>query len=157
VVGRKAALPRPGIHPDPPCAGSADDEGRNHLHVRHGRADSALAQAREAAGDANVAIAGGAATVNQYLAAGLIDELPLHVAPVLLGVGERLFDGIGNVYLEALGVKHIPLVTHMSYRVPRNAAHDARTSRGQPTCQRIWALTGRSARRANLRARPGPG
>jgi dihydrofolate reductase len=55
--------------------------------------------------------------VNQYLAAGLLDELRLHVAPVLLGVGERLFEGVGNVSLEALGVKRTPLVTHMGYRV----------------------------------------
>jgi dihydrofolate reductase len=52
--------------------------------------ESALAQARGAAGDANVAIAGGAATVNQFLGAGLLDESRLHVAPVLLGAGERL-------------------------------------------------------------------
>jgi dihydrofolate reductase len=79
--------------------------------------EPALEQARAAAGDASVAIAGGAATVNQYLAAGLIDELRLHVAPVLLGAGERLFEGVGNVSLESLGVKHTRLVTHLSYGV----------------------------------------
>ena len=81
--------------------------------------ESALAQAREAAGDGDVAIAGGAATVNQYLAAGLIDELRLHVAPVLLGAGERLLDSVGNFDLEPLGVKSNELVTHLSYRVIR--------------------------------------
>ena len=81
--------------------------------------ESALAQAREAAGDGDVAIAGGAATVNQYLAAGLIDELRLHVAPVLLGAGERLLDSVGNFDLEPLGVKSNELVTHLSYRVVR--------------------------------------
>jgi dihydrofolate reductase len=81
--------------------------------------ESALAQAREAAGDANVAIAGGAHTVNQYLAAGLIDELRLHVAPVVLGAGERLLDGVGNFDLEPLDVSGTGLVAHLSYRVAR--------------------------------------
>ena len=58
--------------------------------------DSALAQAREVAGpDGVVALAGGAATCNEFLAAGLVDELYLHVAPVLLGGGARLFEGVG--------------------------------------------------------------
>jgi dihydrofolate reductase len=81
--------------------------------------EAALAQAREAAGDADVAIAGGAATVNQYLAAGLIDELRLHVAPVVLGAGERLLDGVGQLTLQPLAVSGTDLVTHLSYRVVR--------------------------------------
>jgi dihydrofolate reductase len=81
--------------------------------------ESALAQARAAAGDADVAIAGGAHTVNQYLAAGLIDELRLHIAPVVLGAGERLLDGVGNFDLEPLDVRGTDLVTHLSYRVAR--------------------------------------
>ena len=81
--------------------------------------ESALAQAREAAGGGDIAIAGGAHTVNQYLAAGLLDELRLHVAPVLLGAGERLFDGVGDLTLEPLGVRGTDLVTHLRYRVTR--------------------------------------
>jgi dihydrofolate reductase len=81
--------------------------------------ESALAQAREAAGDGDVAIAGGAATVNQYLSAGLIDELRLHVAPVVLGAGERLFNGVGELSLEPLDVSGNALVTHLSFRVVR--------------------------------------
>jgi dihydrofolate reductase len=81
--------------------------------------ESALAQAREAAGSGDVAIAGGASTVNQYLAAGLIDELRLHVAPVVLGGGERLFDGVGPLVLERVGVRATDLVTHFTYRVAR--------------------------------------
>ena len=81
--------------------------------------ESALAQAREAAGDGDVAIAGGAATVNQYLAAGSIDELRLHVAPVVLGAGERLFDGVGAFDLERVDVTATELVTHLTYRVRR--------------------------------------
>jgi dihydrofolate reductase len=82
--------------------------------------ESALAQARAAAGDANVAIAGGAATVNQFLAAGHIDELRLHVVPMILGAGERLFDDVTDVDLEPIGsVDGTDLVTHLSYRVVR--------------------------------------
>jgi dihydrofolate reductase len=81
--------------------------------------ESALAQAREAAGDGDIAIAGGAQTVNQYLAAGAIDVLRLHVAPLVLGAGERLFDGVSDVSLERLDVSGTDLVTHLTYRVVR--------------------------------------
>ncbi len=80
---------------------------------------AALDQARAAAGDGDVAIAGGAATINQYLAAGLIDELRLHMVPVILGVGERLFDGVLDVDLQAVSVRQNELVTHLTYRVLR--------------------------------------
>jgi dihydrofolate reductase len=81
--------------------------------------ESALAQAREAAGSKDVAIAGGAKTVQQYLAAGLIDELRLHTAPVLLGAGERPLDGVGNLTLEPIEVRGTRLATHVRYRVTR--------------------------------------
>ena len=58
--------------------------------------------------------------INQYLAAGLVDELEIHVVPVLLGVGERLFAGVGpHVKLEQVRVIEAPGVTHMTYRVMR--------------------------------------
>jgi dihydrofolate reductase len=79
--------------------------------------DAALARAREAAGDGDVAIAGGAQTVNQYLAAGFIDELRLHVVPVALGRGERLFAGVDELTLEPLDVRGNDLVTHLRYNV----------------------------------------
>jgi dihydrofolate reductase len=81
--------------------------------------ESALRQAKAAAGDRDVAIAGGAQTVNQYLAAGLLDELHLHIAPVVLGAGARLFDNVGDPRLEPMAVVASPTVTHISYRVAR--------------------------------------
>lgn len=84
--------------------------------------ERASLQMQAAASDQNIAIAGGAATVNQFLAAGLIDELRLHIAPVLLGRGERLFEGVGATDLTQLGVRHTKLVTHTRYSVPCHAA-----------------------------------
>ena len=81
--------------------------------------ESALAQARAAAADKDVAIAGGGGVVSQYLAAGLIDELRVHIAPVILGAGESLFDGVADVDLEPLDVRGTALVTHVRYRVIR--------------------------------------
>jgi len=82
--------------------------------------ESAMERAREAAGDRDVFIGGGAEVINEYLAAGLIDELELHVAPILLGAGARLFDGVGpNLKLEALRVIEAPGVAHLKYRVVR--------------------------------------
>ena len=81
--------------------------------------ESALDQARAAAGDQDVAIAGGASAVQQYLAAGLLDELYLHIVPVILGAGERLLDGVGRPTLEPVEVVASPAVTHVRYRVAR--------------------------------------
>ncbi|MEU5562610.1 dihydrofolate reductase family protein [Micromonospora musae] len=78
---------------------------------------SALEQAREAAGDRKVAIAGGASTVRQYLAAGLLDTLQLHLVPVVLGGGERLLTGLDDLRLEQAAVVAGPTVTHVTYRV----------------------------------------
>jgi dihydrofolate reductase len=81
--------------------------------------ESALERARAAAGDKDVEIAGGAATVRQYLAAGLLDELVLHLVPVVLGAGERPFDGLSGIALESTDVIASPTVTHLRYRVRR--------------------------------------
>jgi dihydrofolate reductase len=80
---------------------------------------SALAQANEAAGGKDVALAGGADVARQYLSAGLIDELRLSVVPVLLGSGARLFDdGAGaGAALEQVQAVQAPGVTHLVYRV----------------------------------------
>jgi dihydrofolate reductase len=79
--------------------------------------ESALQQARAAAGEQNVAIAGGAQAIRQYLRAGLLDELHLHIAPVILGAGERLLDDVGDPQLEPVQVIASPKVTHVTYRV----------------------------------------
>ena len=80
--------------------------------------ESALEQARAAAGDKDVFVGGGANVINEYLAAGLLDELELHVVPILLGGGARLFDGVGpNVKLEELRTIEAPGVAHLKYRV----------------------------------------
>ena len=81
--------------------------------------ESALEQARAAAGDEDVTIAGGASAVQQYLAAGLLDELQLHVAPILLGAGARLLENVGDAKLEPIDVVGSPAVTHLKYRVVR--------------------------------------
>ncbi|MBP2330683.1 dihydrofolate reductase [Kibdelosporangium banguiense] len=79
--------------------------------------ESALAQAQAAAGDGDVAIQGGATTVNQYLAAGLIDELRLHIVPLTLGAGTRLFEGVPPLNLEQVNSRAATSVTHVTYRV----------------------------------------
>jgi len=79
--------------------------------------ESALEQARAAAGDKDVSIAGGASAARQYLAAGLLDELYLHIVPVVLGAGERLLDDVGDPTLEPVKVVDSPAVTHVKYRV----------------------------------------
>ncbi|MFN2419756.1 MAG: dihydrofolate reductase family protein [Candidatus Limnocylindria bacterium] len=79
---------------------------------------AALERAREAAGDKDVFIGGGAETINQYLAAGLVDELELHIAPIVLAGGKRLFGGVGpDLKLEALRTVEAPGVAHLKYRV----------------------------------------
>lgn len=81
--------------------------------------ESALAQAREAAGGKDVSLGGGAKAAQQYLAAGLIDEMEIHLVPMLLGDGERLFDNLDgpSPKLEAVRVIETPEVTHLKYRL----------------------------------------
>jgi dihydrofolate reductase len=82
--------------------------------------EAALERASASAGDKDVFIGGGADVINQYLAAGLVDEIELHVVPMLLGGGARLFEGVGpDVKLELLRVVEAPGVTHLTYRVVR--------------------------------------
>jgi dihydrofolate reductase len=82
--------------------------------------EEAVEQAREAAGDKDVHVMGGADVIRQALAAGLVDELTIIVAPVVLGGGKRLFDGFSqSLELEHLGVRQSPYATFVDYRVKR--------------------------------------
>ena len=84
-----------------------------------GGIEDALARAREAAGGKNVVLMGGADLLRQYLDAGLVDEFTLTIAPVLLGGGKRLFDGISQtgITFERTGVIESPFATHLRFRV----------------------------------------
>lgn len=97
------------------------EDGTTFHFVTSGGARAAIALAEQAAGDRKVYVSGGAEIVQEALSAGLIDELHLHVAPVLLGQGTRLFDRLPDrmVELERFRVLASPDVTHLSFRIPR--------------------------------------
>jgi dihydrofolate reductase len=100
-------------HPHAPI----EMKGGTTFHFVTDGFDAALAQARAVAGDAPVDIAGGASTVRQALTAGAINELVLDVAPILLGAGERIFDGVPDPGFVPVEVTPSPLATHIKYRV----------------------------------------
>jgi dihydrofolate reductase len=81
--------------------------------------ESASEQAQAAAGEKDVSVAGGASVIQQLIEARLLDELQIHVVPVLLGGGVRLFDNVSPRELELTRVIDSPGVTHMKFRVPR--------------------------------------
>jgi dihydrofolate reductase len=92
--------------------------GTTYVFVTDG-VEAAVEQARAAAGDKDVVFAGGANVIQQALAAGLIDEFQVHVAPMLLGGGVRLFDRLGSALpkVELTRTIESPAVTHVQYRV----------------------------------------
>lgn len=98
-------------------------EGGTTFHFVTDGIESALEQARAAAGSRNVAVAGGATTINAYLAAGLLDELRLHVVPFVSGLGEgsRMFDGTPAIDLEAVSARYTSHVAHLTYRRGRSS------------------------------------
>ena len=80
--------------------------------------DNALEQARAAAGDKYVTVMGGAETGRQFIQAGLVDEISLHVVPVLLGAGTRMFDGLDRpIELENAEALQTPAATHLRLRL----------------------------------------
>jgi dihydrofolate reductase len=98
----------------------AKQGGTSFIFVTDGL-ESALAQAREAAGDKDVSVAGGASLVQQCIEAGLLNEMQIHLVPVFLGGGDRLFDQLGDTRrdLEVERAIHSPAVTHVKYRLPK--------------------------------------
>lgn len=99
---------------------SVEMQGGTTFHFVTDGIEAALRQARDAAGDRDISVAGGASTVNQFLAAGLLDELRLHISPLTLGAGERLFDGVPPLTLEQVSARQTSLVTHVTYRPVRS-------------------------------------
>jgi dihydrofolate reductase len=92
-------------------------DGGTTFHFVTDGIDAAMKLAREAAGDGDISIHGGPTTVNSYLAAGMIDELRLHIVPLMLGAGVRLFDGVPPLNLEQAESRATTSVTHLTYRV----------------------------------------
>lgn len=93
-------------------------EGGTTFHFVTDGPVAALERARAAAGTRNVSIAGGPTTTNAFLALGLIDELRLHVVPITLGEGIRVFDGVPDLKLTPTSSRTTPHVTHVTWRTP---------------------------------------
>ena len=96
---------------------SVDKEGGTSFNFVTDGIESALSQAKAAAGDKNILIAGGANVIQQYIKAGLANELEVHVVPVILGGGTRLFENLGDAKLEKIRVIDSPEVTHLKFRI----------------------------------------
>jgi len=94
-------------------------QGGTTFHFVTAGIRSALEQARAAAGAKDIMIAGGAHTIQQFIAAGMLDELYLHVVPIVLGAGERLLENVGDPTLQPVKVIASPAVTHLKYRIVR--------------------------------------
>lgn len=92
------------------------DGGTTFYFVTEG-VEAALDQARAAAGDRDVMVAGGAHAVQEVIRAGQLDELFLHISPVVLGAGERLLENVGDLKLRPVEVIGSPSVTHIRYRI----------------------------------------
>jgi dihydrofolate reductase len=92
-------------------------EGGTTFHFVTDGIAVAMEHARSAAGELDVVLAGGANAIQQYLAAGDVDEFELHVAPVVIGAGERLLEGVGDLRLVQVRAIEAPGVTHIKYKV----------------------------------------
>lgn len=96
---------------------SVEMAGGTTYHFVTDGIESALAQAKKAADGKDVMVWGGGDVVRQYVAAGLVDVLELHVVPVLLGAGSRIVEGLAGLRLEQVRAVEAPGVTHLKYRV----------------------------------------
>jgi dihydrofolate reductase len=96
-------------------------QGGTTFHFVCDGIEAALDRAKQAAGGGDVSLGGGADVAQQYLSAGLIDEMTLNVVPVFLGAGTRLFEHLAGTFpaLEPIGVVEAPGVTHLKYRLRR--------------------------------------
>ena len=92
--------------------------GTSYTFVTDG-IESALSQAKTVAGNKDVSIAGGANAIQQFIRTGLLDELQIHVVPILLGGGVRLLESLGDAKLEKIRVIDSPLVTHLKFRIKK--------------------------------------
>ena len=97
---------------------SVEMEGGTTFHFVTDGLEAAVARAREAAGGRNVSVTGGVSTLNAALAAGLVDELRLHVAPITIGEGLRVFDGVPDLRLVPVASRATPHVVHVTWRRP---------------------------------------
>lgn len=116
VVGGQPAIPCSSLRPD-----SSRAPGNTTFHFVTGGIHEALDRARKAANGMDVRIGGGPHTIQQYLRAGLVDELHIAIAPVLLGGGERLFEGVDLRSVGYSCVEHVPSekATHVVLRHQR--------------------------------------
>jgi dihydrofolate reductase len=97
---------------------SLEMDGGTSFHFVSDGIESALAQAKDAARGLDVWLAGGASVTNQYLAAGLVDEFDVSVAPLILGAGARLFEGLdAGLKLKQIRAVDAPGVTHIKYEL----------------------------------------
>ena len=94
-------------------------EGGTTFHFVTDGIEFALRRARAAAGDTDIRIGGGASTIRQFLRAGQLDELQLHVVPITLSNGERLFENVGDLHMTPVEVIASSAVTHIRYRIDR--------------------------------------
>jgi dihydrofolate reductase len=100
---------------------AVDKEGGTSFSFVTGGVDHALEQAKAAANDKEISVAGGANVIQQFIQAGLLDEIQIHIAPVLLSDGRRLFDRFdaGQIELERTRVINSPSLTHIRYRIAK--------------------------------------